>query len=70
MITPKDPSQVGDEQAVVVPFDDDGTIDLVALDKAYPGFGQKFLDALDALDASLTGGNKPVVDPIHEKGLD
>ena len=67
MITPKDPSQVGDEQAVVVPFDDDGTIDLVALDKAYPGFGQKFFDALDA---SLTGGNKPVVDPIHEKGLD
>ena len=51
----------------MVPFDDDGTIDLVALDKAYPGFGQKFLDALDA---SLMGGNKPVVDPIHEKGLD
>ena len=52
----------------MVPFDDDGTIDLVALDKAYPGFGQKFLDALDA---SLTGGNKqPVVDPIHEKELD
>ena len=67
MITPKDPSQVGDDHAVVVPFDDDGTIDLVALDKAYPGFGQRFLDALDA---SLTGGNKPVVDPIHEKGLD
>ena len=67
MITPKDPSQVGDDHAVVVPFDDDGTIDLVALDKAYPGFGQKFLDALDA---SLTRGNQPVVDPIHEKGLD
>ena len=64
MTTPKDPSQVGDDHAVVVPFDDDGTIDWVALDKAYPGFGQKFLDA------SLTGGNKPVVDPIHEKGLD
>ena len=58
---------MGDDHAVVVPFDDDGTIDLVALDKAYPGFGQKFLDALDA---SLTGRNKPVVDPIHEKGLD
>jgi hypothetical protein len=58
---------MGDDLAVVVPFDDDGTIDLVALDKAYPGFGQRFLDALDA---SLTGGNQPVVDPIHEKGLD
>jgi hypothetical protein len=58
---------MGDDLAVVVPFDDDGTIDLVALDKAYPGFGQRFLDALDA---SLTAGNKPVVDPIHEKGLD
>ena len=67
MITPKDPSQVGDDNAFVVPFDDDGTIDLVALDKLYPGFGQKFLDAVDA---SLMGGNKPVVDPIHEKGLD
>ena len=58
---------MGDDHTVVVPFDDDGTIDLAALDKAYPGFGQKFLDALDA---SLTVGNKPVVDPIHEKGLD
>ena len=58
---------MGDDHAVVVPFDDDGTIDLVALDKAYPGFGQKFLEALDV---SVTGGNKPVVDPIHEKGLD
>ena len=58
---------MGDDHAVVVPFDDDGTIDLVALDKAYPGFGRRFLDALDA---SPTGGNKPVVDPIHEKGLD
>ena len=58
---------MGDDHAVVVPFDDDGTIDLVVLDKAYPGFRQKFLDALDA---SLTGGNKPVVDPIHEKGFD
>ena len=58
---------MGEDHPVVVPFDDDGTIDLVALDKAYPGFGQRFLEALDA---SLTGGNKPVVDPIHEKGLD
>ena len=67
MANPHDSSRKGDQYTVLVPFDDDGTIDLVALDKAYPGFGQKFLDALDA---SLTGGNKPVVDPIHEKGLD
>ena len=67
MANPHDSSRKGDKHTVLVPFDDDGTIDLVALDKAYPGFGQKFLDALDA---SLTGGNKPVVDPIHEKGLD
>ena len=58
---------MGDHHAVVVPFSNDGTIDLVALDKAYPGFGQKFLDALDA---SLSRGFKPVADPIHEKGLD
>ena len=58
---------MGEVRTIVVPFDDDGTINLVALDKAYPGFGQKLLDALDA---SLTGGIKPVVDPIHEKGLD
>ena len=67
MINPKDPSQAGDNHTVVVTFDDDGTIDLEALDKAYPGFGQKFLDALDA---SLTQSIKPVADPIHEKGHD
>ncbi|WP_392347570.1 hypothetical protein [Parasynechococcus sp.] len=66
MANPFDLSRRGDD-TVVVTFDDDGTIDLVALDKAYPGFGQKFLDALDA---SPTGGIKTVVDPIHEKGLD
>lgn len=52
---------------MLVTFDDDGTIDLVALDKAYPGFGQKFLDALDA---SLTQRIMPVADPIHEKRHD
>ena len=67
MANPLYSSRKGDDCNVVVPFNDDGTIDLAALDKAYPGVGQKFLDALDA---SLTGGNKPVVEPIHEKGLD
>ena len=52
---------------MVLSFDDDGTIDLVALDKAYPGLGQKFLNAFDE---ALKRGAKPVSDPIHEKGLD
>ncbi len=67
MINSKDLFQEGDNHTVKVPFDDDGTIDLVALDKAYPGFGQKLLDALDA---SLTQSIKPVADPILEKGHD
>ena len=67
MLNPHHSSRQGDDYTFVVPFDDDGTIDLVALDKAYPGFGQKFLDALDA---SLTQSIKPVADPIHEKGHD
>ena len=67
MLNPHQSSRQGDDYTCVVPFDDDGTIDLVALDKVYPGFGKKFLDALDA---SLTQSIKPVADPIHEKGHD